>query len=52
LIALPPYASELDPSQYVWQYLRQNILSHRILDDYEQIVDACAEAWNVPVALL
>lgn len=51
LIALPPYAPELNPIENVWQYLRQNFLSHRILDDYAQIVDACADAWNALVAL-
>jgi transposase len=50
-IALPPYASELDPIETVWQHLRQNVLSYRILDDDEQIVDACADTWNARVAL-
>jgi hypothetical protein len=28
-------------------YLRECLLSHRLLDDYEAILDACCEAWNV-----
>lgn len=51
LIKLPPYSPELNPIENVWQYLRQNFLSHRILDDYDQIVDACSDAWNALVAL-
>jgi len=30
----------------VWEYLRQNKLALRLLDDYEAIVDACCKAWN------
>jgi len=51
LLTLPPYSPELNPVENVWQYLRQNFLAHRILDDYDQIVDACSEAWNALVAM-
>ncbi|MFC7454417.1 IS630 family transposase, partial [Insolitispirillum peregrinum] len=30
----------------VWQYLRQNALSHLVWESYEDIVDACCKAWN------
>ncbi len=50
LITLPPYSPELNPIENVWQYLRQNFLAHRIFDDYDQIVEACASAWNALVA--
>ena len=30
----------------IWQYLKQNYLSNRVFDTYEDIVDACCEAWN------
>jgi hypothetical protein len=43
-IALPTHAPELDPIEYVWQYLCQNVPSHWIVDDCAQIVDACADA--------
>lgn len=49
LLTLPPYSPELNPVENVWQYLRQNFLSHRILDDYDEIVDACCSAWNALV---
>lgn len=46
VLKLPPYSPELNPIETVWQYLRQNFLAHRILDDYDAIVDACCDAWN------
>jgi transposase len=46
LILLPPYAPELNPVERVWLYLRECLLSHRLLDSYEAIVEACCEAWN------
>jgi transposase len=46
LLVLPPYAPELNPVENVWQYLRQNFLAHRVFEGYEQIVDACRDAWN------
>lgn len=47
LIPLPPYAPELNPVERIWLYLRECLLSHRLLDGYDPIVDACCEAWNV-----
>ncbi len=46
LVPLPPYAPELNPVERVWLYLRERFLSHRLLDDYDAIVDACCAAWN------
>ncbi len=46
LLPLPPYAPELNPVENVWQYLRQNRLSHRVWEGYTAIVDSCCEAWN------
>jgi hypothetical protein len=34
------------PVENVWQYLRQNWLSNRVFDTYEDILDAGCEAWN------
>ena len=45
LVPLPPYAPELNPVERVWLYLRERFLSHRLLDDYDAIVDACCAAW-------
>ena len=30
----------------VWDYLRGNCLSHCVWDTYEDILDACCDAWN------
>ena len=46
LVPLPPYAPELNPVERVWLFLRERFLSHRLLDGYEAIVEACCEAWN------
>jgi hypothetical protein len=46
LLPLPPYAPELNPVENIWAFLRGNILSHRIYDNYEAVIWACADAWN------
>lgn len=46
LVPLPPYAPELNPVERVWLYLRERFLSHRVLDGYDAVVEACCEAWN------
>jgi transposase len=46
LVSLPPYSPELNPVERVWLYLRERFLSHRLLDDYEAVVEACCDAWN------
>ena len=46
LVPLPPYSPQLNPVERVWLYLRERHLSHRLLDGYEAIVDACCAAWN------
>lgn len=46
LLHLPPYCPELNPVENIWQYLRQNCLSHRVFQSYAAIVDACCQAWN------
>jgi transposase len=46
LVPLPPYAPELNPVERVWLHLRERQFSHRLLDGYDAIVDACCEAWN------
>ena len=37
---------ELNSVENVWQFMRQNWLSNRVFDSYEQIVELCADAWN------
>jgi putative transposase len=46
LVPLPSYSPELNPVERLWLYLRERHLSHRLLDDYDAIVDACCRAWN------
>ena len=46
LLPLPPYPPELNPVEQVWAYLRANLLSHRVCNSYNAIVDACCDAWN------
>jgi hypothetical protein len=46
LLHLPPASPELNPTENIWQYLRQNYLSNRVFPDYDAVVDASASAWN------
>ena len=45
LLALPPDWPELNPVERVGLDLKQRFLSHRLLADYEAIVDAACHAW-------
>jgi hypothetical protein len=49
-LTLPPYSPELNPVENVWEYLRKNKLANRLYDTYEDIVDACCDAWNALMA--
>ena len=46
LLRLPSYAPELNPVENVWEYLRGNKLSMVVWDSYDDILDACRDAWN------
>lgn len=46
LVPLPPYSPELNPIERIWLSLRERFLSHRMLDDYDAILDACCAAWK------
>lgn len=46
LLPLPAYSPELNPVEQIWQQLRRRNLSNRCFTDYEDIVDACTDAWN------
>lgn len=50
LLRLPPYSPELNAQENVWEYLRLNYLAGRIFDTYDDIVDACCNAWNALTA--
>jgi hypothetical protein len=46
LLPLPPRSPELNPVERLWLYLKERFLSHRLLDDYDAIVDAACLAWQ------
>jgi transposase len=46
LITLPAYSPELNSMENVWDYLRQNKLCATVWDTYEDIVEACKQAWH------
>ena len=46
LAPLPPYSPELNPAERVWLFLRERLLSIRVLDDQDADIDACCDAWN------
>jgi hypothetical protein len=50
LLHLPPYSPELNPVENVWQFLRHNHLGNRVYETYDDILDACCNAWNALVA--
>lgn len=50
LVPLPPYSPELNPVERVWLHLKERFLSHRLLNDYDAIVDAACTAWNALAA--
>jgi transposase len=50
LLFLPPYSPELNAQENIWEYLRQNFLAGRIFETYDDIVDACCNAWNALTA--
>jgi transposase len=46
LLPLPAASPALNPVERVWLYLRERYLSHRVLDDYEAVLEAVCRAWN------
>ena len=50
LVWLPPYSPQLNPVERIWLFLRERHLSHRLLDDYDVIVDALCRAWKALTA--
>ena len=47
LLTLPPYSPELNPVENVRAYLRANKLAITVFESYDDIVDACCNAWNI-----
>ena len=50
IILLPSRSPELNPVENIWQYLRQNWLSNRVFETYEDILHAGCDAWNRLIA--
>lgn len=46
LLSLPPASPELNPTEQVWQTLRDESLANRCYEDYNAIIAACCDAWN------
>ncbi|GBR26802.1 transposase [Komagataeibacter nataicola NRIC 0616] len=46
LIFLWSRASELNPVENIWQFLRANWLSNTVFNGTEHIIDAACSAWN------
>ncbi len=46
VLPLPPKCPELNPAENVWEFMRDNWLSNRIFNCYDNIVDHCCDAWN------
>ena len=46
LLPLPPRSPELNPTENIWQFMRDNWLSNLVFQSDEQIITSCCEAWN------
>ena len=46
LVPLPPYSPELNPVEWLWEYMKERFLSLRLHNDYDAIADAACKAWN------
>ncbi len=46
LLPLPPQSPELNPVENIWQFMRDNWLSNRVFQSYEDIVALCCDAWH------
>lgn len=46
ILPLPPRSPELNPVENIWQFIRQNWLSNRVFESYDQIIALCCHAWN------
>jgi hypothetical protein len=46
IVPLPPRSPELNPVENIWQYMRDNWLSNRVFETYDDILVHCCDAWN------
>ena len=40
----------MNPVETVWQHMRDNWLSNRVFEDYDDILARCCDAWNTLLA--
>lgn len=45
-VRLPPYSPELNSAENIWAWLRANHLANRVFETWDDIVEACCQAWN------
>jgi hypothetical protein len=50
IVPLPPKCPELNPVENIWQFMRDNWLSNRVFQSYDNILDHCCYSWNKLVA--
>lgn len=50
ILLLPPKSSELNAAEDIWQFMRDNGLSNRVLKSVDDILDHCCDVWNNLVA--
>ena len=50
IILLPSKSPELNPVENIWQYLRQNLLSNTVFENYDAILNAGCDAWRKLIA--
>jgi transposase len=50
IVPLPPKCPELNPVENIWQFMRDNWLSNRVFQFYDNILDHCCYSWNKLVA--
>jgi transposase len=43
---LPPYGPEVSPPERLWRTMRQDYLSNRAFDDYDELFAEVSAAWN------
>jgi hypothetical protein len=51
IIPVPAKCPELNPVENIWQFMRDNWLSNRVFESYDEIADHCCDAWNKLIEL-
>ena len=44
---LPPYSPEISPPERIWRTMRQDYLSNRAFEDYDELFAELTAAWNL-----